>query len=424
MLSRTLARMNEPSENPNEVPRLSTPTWQMELLVSGGVVIAVWQLLAALDAHVASALSPLKQTSDFAQIFYLYPYAAFLAAGIAFALHLAMRSMWIAVVGVISVYPGGIRWENYQVSAKTAERMRKHFAEPAQVLEKLDNHSTIVFALGISIASMMFGSLLLMTVIFGIVKLLHWGILSHWSEHQVFTLISLPPFSVFLLAQFIDTGLSRWIPQQSWLAIVARKIIVSSTRLFAPGAGGYLLTVLTTNFGRWIGTIGVSGLVVAAILLAGTRIAIKHEKRPTLQPLVIQMAAAELMYRDTRSLESLSSTPFIDSKFSTSPYLSVHIPFRLLHFKDLAERVCKSTFTTAIDVRAITCLRQGIDIKLDNQAMLCPLELFANPANGTYTLHCVMDVRHLIVGRHELRIEIPPRDAEEMPFVYTIPFWR
>jgi hypothetical protein len=416
--------MSDTNDNPNDIPRLSTPTWQMELLVSGGVIIAVWQTLALVDAAMAQGLSPLKQIGVFTPIFYLYPYAALLAIGIAFTIHLALRALWIAVVGIHSVFPDGIRWDNYQGSAKTAERMRQLFSKPAHLVEKLDNFSTIVYALGIAIATMMLGVLIVMTVMKVLVQLIQWGLFPETSEFRIFALVGLPMVGLILAAQFVDSGLSKWIPQQSWLAKSARAIILFNMRLFAPSSVSYLLTIISSNFGRWAGAIGVYGLMLTALLLAGARMFAQRGIMFSGQSEIVQQAATTSMYSQTRGPNATWVSPYIDALQTAKPYVPLHIPYRFRYFEEIAERICKRSFEPRLQQDMLACVRQGIVIKLDQQQLLCPLDLFAHQKNDTYSLYCMIDARSLAIGRHELTVQIMPRVEKDKPETYTIPFWR
>src|SRR4051794_24559506 len=88
------------------VPAETTPTWEMELLISGATVFGLMQLPARLDAifydlfnrgseQVASLLMPL----------WIYAKVALLTLIGTFVLHLVLRGLWVAMVGLDSVYP-------------------------------------------------------------------------------------------------------------------------------------------------------------------------------------------------------------------------------------------------------------------------------------------------------------------------------
>src|SRR5947209_5596517 len=96
-----------------EVPARTTPTWEMELLVSGATVFGLLPLPGKLDAlfyeQHGRALSTLVQSLMMA--LWIYARIAVMTLVGTFILHLALRGFWVALVGLDSVYPRGVQPE-------------------------------------------------------------------------------------------------------------------------------------------------------------------------------------------------------------------------------------------------------------------------------------------------------------------------
>src|SRR5690606_8049809 len=86
------------------LPRDTTPTWEVELLISGVAVFAMLQLPGWLDANYF-ALRPrlaevwLQPLSPL----HMYLKGAAVILAVTFVLHLICRAHWIALVGMSSV---------------------------------------------------------------------------------------------------------------------------------------------------------------------------------------------------------------------------------------------------------------------------------------------------------------------------------
>lgn len=92
--------------DPDKLPRHTTPTWEVELLISGLAVFAMLQLPSWLGDRFLALLP--RFDSNWAgalNIVYMYLAVAAVILAVTFALHLLLRAHWIALVGMHSVYP-------------------------------------------------------------------------------------------------------------------------------------------------------------------------------------------------------------------------------------------------------------------------------------------------------------------------------
>ena len=93
-----------PSETPataHAMPARTTPTWEVELLISGIAVFAMLQLPGWLDDALLR-LAPRFETNLSAplQIMHMYLKSAALILATTFSIHLLLRARWIALVGM------------------------------------------------------------------------------------------------------------------------------------------------------------------------------------------------------------------------------------------------------------------------------------------------------------------------------------
>src|ERR1051326_3908016 len=99
-----------------EAGQLTSPTWELELFLSGAFVFAMLQLPALIE-DLFTRLEP--HTTD-ASAMVLFTGALY-AKAIAFTLitmflvHLVARAHWVALLGLQSVFPKGIRWDELKL---------------------------------------------------------------------------------------------------------------------------------------------------------------------------------------------------------------------------------------------------------------------------------------------------------------------
>jgi len=107
------------------LPRHTTPTWEVELLISGVAVFAMLQLPGMFD----DALFALRPRFDAAwhdplRMMHVYLKSASVILAATFAIHLLMRAHWIALVGMHSIYPDGVRWDKLRIGPVQREHER------------------------------------------------------------------------------------------------------------------------------------------------------------------------------------------------------------------------------------------------------------------------------------------------------------
>ena len=96
----------------------TTPTWEMELLISGVTVFALLQLAGLLDQAYLALRPKLDVDWDsLTRLLFAYSKMSVLTLAVAFVLHLILRAHWIALVGMNSIYPDGVRWDRLKIGA-------------------------------------------------------------------------------------------------------------------------------------------------------------------------------------------------------------------------------------------------------------------------------------------------------------------
>lgn len=447
-----------PSGDPHRVPPQTTPVWQTELLLSGGVVFALLQLPPLIDA-TASWWRPRLDESLLQVIVYAQLYARLVVAslGFAFVLHLAIRGWWIAEVGLNSIFPAGPNLER-SVSGPNARRLRAEMLRPsAERIESADNFATLVFVAGSAMAAM--------SVAVGVVTLslaaaaagLGWilGTPERSVDYMVaaFLIIFLPG----MLATLLDQAFGRWIGTETRLAALIRALIRSGelllmSRIWSP----MLLTLIGSARTAWRGWT-VASLVyfcllsLIAVQIAGGSAVQRLFPGTTVfpgepSPLVLDSRH----YADQRrGTERFSLQPYLASRLVESDWLALTVPLDprrdtvLLQERcpDLvsgraAEKAPIDTADQAVESRHLRlrdCLDQLRPVQLNGQRVPATRAQFYRTEKGDLpALLYMIPIEALAAERHQIRVGRPaspegasserasPHGADD----WTIPFWR
>jgi hypothetical protein len=127
----------------------ASPTWELELLLSGAVLVALFQVSGVFD-RTFDRVEPHTTRATAMPLFfaYLYGKAMVLALIATFVLHLASRGYWVGLVGLNSVFPNGVRWDQLRYGPITRELIRERLPALPPIIARLDNFCSALFSFG------------------------------------------------------------------------------------------------------------------------------------------------------------------------------------------------------------------------------------------------------------------------------------
>lgn len=181
-----MSMVDQPAETPDQLSplqreklrELTAQSWNLELVVSGVIMFAVLQVPDLLDATFAYVqYNMLSQTEGLSG---LLPKLAtsMMKAGcyvlfIAFLLNFVMRAYWVALVGLLAVYPAGVQYDKLPFStAYFRQRTEESMGSLDQYILQLDRRCNIVFA----VAFIFVFQLIVVALSYLVLLLLHAGL--------------------------------------------------------------------------------------------------------------------------------------------------------------------------------------------------------------------------------------------------------
>ncbi len=417
----------------------TAPTWEVELLISGVAVFAMLQLPGWLDDRMF-ALSP-RLNDDWrivVMLSYFYSKSAAVVLAVTFALHLLLRAQWIALVGMHSVYPQGIRLERMKMGPiQRAVEEQEAAGSTEDAIERADNRASVVFAIGVSVALMIVfvcvsfcGGLLLVNLL---TQVFQWRVDPLGVMAVVFAALMLP----FMAAAAVDHAYAKRLVPGTRPHRVVSDVLRFYTRIGMGRRNNHIIALLTSNGGeRRMMALVVGSMLLAIVGVAASYVAMRESSAfgnygqfPDGDARVVNPAH----YDDRRNPARAAALPYLQSAVIEGPYLSLVVPYRPDRVEAAMRKQCAhaaSLENDALAMARLACLQALHPVTLDGKPVADLAYAATRDARTNRpALLAMIDVRALPAGRHELRITRPPRadrpgkDRPD-PGFDTIPFWR
>jgi hypothetical protein len=435
----------ESVQDADALPRHTTPTWEVELLISGVAVFAMLQLPGWLDDRFFSLMPRFDQAAVTAlTLVFVYLKVAALILAITFTLHLVLRAQWIALVGLHSVFPDGVRWERLRMGPVRRSVEQQRMLPGHVYIDRADDRATVVFALGVMLGSLMLALCLVAGIALGIAGTLQRALDTSFNPAELLLLFFVALMLPLPVAQLIDRRFGGGLAATSW----QRRTLAWIFRFYAGSGIGRAQRSWLLVSSR-IGEVRVSLIIILVVLPTGllgalTMLPAKSPYRlgnyATFPYLANDSRAINAAhYDDQRDSAHDPAVPYIQSAVIDTPYLQLVVPYQPDRDGAAMKRQCAAppalTDPTVTDPNAraehtLDCLGKLHAVTLDGK----PLPELGYQTGSDARAHrpalvAMIDVRALAPGRHELRVMRAPakasrdksRDAIDE---YVIPFWR
>jgi hypothetical protein len=444
-------------DDPHRVPPQTTPVWQTELLLSGGVVVALLQLPPLIDA-AALWWRPRIDHSLLQVLIYAHLYARLVVTSLSFAfvLHLAIRGWWIAEVGLNSIFPAGLNIERSGGGPNT-RLVRQSQARPAsERIEAADNFATLVFIGGTAIAAMSVAIGLITLTLAGGAAALSWALGAPERSIDFMMVAFGVLFVPSMLATLIDQTFGRHIGTEGRFPALLRALIRFSevivlSRIWSPMLLTLVGSARTTARGWVLGTmlylvlLGVVGLQIAGGLSL-------HQLFPGTTAFPREAGALLLDSRhyanQRRDKERYSTLPYLPARVIASDWLALTVPLDSRRDAALLAERCTDlqagagaetsrTSAAAIDAhhaRLRVCLDQLRPVHLNGTRIPSSRAQFHRDTLAELpALLYMIPIAELPAERHVLTVGHTPeptlrperhREDDPTDAAWTIPFWR
>ncbi|MFC1851545.1 hypothetical protein ACFL27_15220 [candidate division CSSED10-310 bacterium] len=123
------------------------PIWEMELIISGAIIIGLFQLPQLADQSF-EAMMPHVSNQSFWLPFMAYYLAKLSINGLigAFLLHFTVRSLWVAVLGLQEVFPGSVDLSKTDLGVIAKRFFESRRVDLDELRLKLDHFASLIFS--------------------------------------------------------------------------------------------------------------------------------------------------------------------------------------------------------------------------------------------------------------------------------------
>lgn len=428
---------------PGGLPRDTAPTFELEMLVSGAVLVGLFQLEGALDGAVARWLPHLALVGTVGVVLTAsYVRAAIYALIACFVTHLALRGYWVALVAVNAMFPGGVRWERTQETGPITRNILRTRLRPLSTLAaRYDNAASLVFAAGFILAFLSLSSLAFFVIAgaaYGVFRAAH----APRPELAAFATLAIPVVAMFG-AWMLD--LRRGDRLSARAATIVRRISVASQRV-QPASLSSLMYVVRTN---------IDGRAAYGVLFVGLTLALVSAgaSGPQLSGRSLPNARAYRFFADESDTRSVHAhfydalrgdepasvrAPSIQSDIITDPYIRLFVPYIPSRHEEALARACpglapapaadslgESAADAAANTRILRCAAQLHRPTLDGRPLdSIGFHFFSDPRTNRRGFRMLVPTAGLAPGEHHLAVWPVPAPGQRASAAYVIPFWR
>ncbi len=416
------------------------------MLVSGAVIFGLLQLPPVFN-HAFDILLPrfLGSTRELLTVGLILAEATVFALIATFVVHLVARTYWVALVGLDSVYPGGVRWDRLRRGPILTEIARAREPTLRRRIAALDNFCSVIFAFGFLAAGLVVYSAVLVAVAtlvaVGISKAFPHG---RTVDQPPLLIVLLSISGLFTVLVALDRRLGRRLRPDSLGARLLRRPLLVFYRITGQSLYGPLQNTLESNVSRKVIVPALMGLLllsVGAVWFQNARA--KGKALPGSYAFVPRDAGNQGV--DSRSYEdgrtgpaAYAPVPFIQSDIIQAPYVRLFIPY-LPYRDDAILATCPGAGLSGGDgpstkaaraAAGIRCLADLHAVELDGRPLPdLDYRLYTDPASGMVGLVTYIPVADVTPGRHVLSLRpSPPAPGTSVEpgaeHRILIPFWR
>lgn len=438
---------NNEGNRPKWLEILETESWQPELLISGLAIVASIQFSAYIeDLHDYLLFNFDETARTFGSYLILYLDVASYAIALNFSIHFVIRVFWIGVLGLMSVYPEGIRFENYPYgNVHFVERLKAKLRSLRGFSLHLDRICSIIFSFSSLIVLSLVSTTILVGSFWGVVMVVKLLLPEYYTSsfiRIVFYCIA-AIFSVFLLSTSIfnytklkHTKLAEkvhfplyWFFSSLFFNILNRPFHYLSLT-FATNAKMTLVSFFIFIY---------MTLLSAFFVFKTVNSQVGFETRSYYATDSNAFALADQHYDNLRSGEKHIRVPSLSSDVVEENYLKIFIPYQ----KYLDEKLEKICYNASLEgkkdtlskdefernrihtFRHLQCFRSLYSMELNNQPLLSIEWQFYEHANkGEKGMIHYLLTDSLPKGKNVLRVEQLSLEEGKEGKQWEIPFWK
>lgn len=426
----------------------TSPTWELELLISGAVLFALFQIPPLLTAFFARvephATSMVLSVLLFVQ---MYVRAIVYALIASFVVHLVARAYWVGLVGLHSVFPKGVRWENFRSGPIRLEVYRERLVSLPAIISRTDNFCSVIFSFAFLLV-LLFAFTVCLTGVYSLVAyLVAHALFGGKRTDAIFLSLAALTALVPAVTALVDRRFGQRLSPRG--RRIVRRLVVFAYRGTAQGVLSPIFVPLLTNVGqKKIMAIFYFSLFGILVFVIGERLARNDQLSFNSYDYFGPSSRFGVDYRFYESQRDpgdiYARTPSIQSDIITGSYVKLFIPYYPRRYNPAIAKSCPAlhplqsrglqigTDTPVPDSLAIPvleCLGRIHGVTLDGAPRSdLQFHFYEHPGTGIKGVITYIAADSLTRGQHVITVkQVPAPDASPSapaPAPWVIPFWR
>ena len=431
----------------------TSPAWELELIISGAIVVGLFQL-PGLIASLFGRLEPHATVGTLVSLSVLHMYilAAAYALIIVFTVHLGARAYWVALIGLNSVFPGGVRWAELKTGPAATDAYRRRLRPLPSTIERIDNFCSIAFSFAFLLVMMLVYTIVLVGIGSGIgylvAKTFRRGQDLDVILPAMVALIVFPPLAMTALDRRIAKRNGPGAEPPRWLRRGMRAALFLSPMVVV----GPIMFTLMTNVGRRkMRAVTIAALLTVIVIASVDRLNRVGKIALNGYDYFAMSREHGVDYRFYESQRpdgaALDRLPFIQSDVVADRYVKLFVPY--VPSVDNAAVAARCPRLAPLDSRGLhlhanasvadslagpvlDCLAALHAVTLDGKPLANPgFAFYEQPKTGERGILAYIPADSLGAGRHELTVDVTvdPEDSAgvkgyKAPKPWVVPFWK
>jgi hypothetical protein len=426
----------------------TSPTWELELLISGAVLFALFQIPPLLNGFFARAEPQATSTMLSVLLFMeLYLKAIVYALIASFVVHLVARAYWVGLVGLHSVFPKGVRWENFKSGPVGLEVYRERLVSLPAIISRTDNFCSVIFSFAFLLV-LLFAFTVCLTSVYSLIA---YGIahafLGGKNTDTVFLVFALLTAVVPAVTTLIDRRFGQRLSPRGRRVI--RRLVILAYRGTAQGVISPIFVPLLTNVGRkkimaifYFSLFGVLSFVLAERFARSDLLSFNSYDYfgPS-----SRFGVDYRFYENQRDSGGVyPRTPSIQADVITGPYVKLFIPYYPRRYNVEIAKSCPAVHAIqsrglqfgadapvadSLAIPVLECLGRLHGVTVDGAPRPdLQYRFYEHPGTGIKGVITYIPADSLTRGQHIITVkQVPSPDASPKtpaPAPWVIPFWR
>ena len=426
----------------------TSPTWELELLISGAVLFALFQIPPLLNGFFARAEPQATSTMLSVLLFAeLYIKAIVYALIASFVVHLVARAYWVGLVGLHSVFPKGVRWENFKSGPVGLEVYKERLVSLPAIISRTDNFCSVIFSFAFLLV-LLFAFTVCLTTVYSLVA---YGIAHAFfggrNTDAIFLVLAIATAVVPAATTLVDRRLGQRLGPRG--RRIVRRIVILAYRGTAQGVISPIFVPLLTNVGRKkIMAVFYCSLFGILIFVMADRFArsdlLSFNSYDYFGP-SSRFGVDYRFYESQRDPEGVyARTPSIQADVITGSYVKLFIPYYPRRYNVVIAKSCPAVHTLqsrglqfgadspvadSLAIPVLECLGRLHGVTVDGAPRPdLQYRFYEHPGTGIKGVITYIPADSLTRGQHVITVkQVPAPDASPKtppPTPWVIPFWR